>query len=78
MGTHAQKIDISKSFIFQQNIKCEEPPSLISNEGIFQPPSEEIYNFFNPPQAGLPKFLIPLNTRPPPYCWVKNDQLLSF
>ena len=76
MGTHVQKIDISKSFTFPQNIECEEPPSLSSNEGIFNPLRRNI-QFFQPSSGRSSKFLTPLTSRPPPYCWVKNDQPLS-
>ena len=59
MGTHAQEIDIRKSFTFPQNIECEEPPSLSSNEVIFQSLSEEIYNFLTPLRQVFQKFWPP-------------------
>ena len=36
-----------------------------------------MHTFFIPPQAGLQKILTPLIYRPPPYCWIKNDQPLN-
>ena len=62
MGTRMQKTNKDKSFTFSLNIECEEHPSLSSSEDICQPPSEELYNYFNPPQADLPKFLNPLTS----------------
>ena len=37
-------------------------------------PLKRNVQFFHPPKAGLQKVLTLLTCRPPPYCWVKNDQ----
>ena len=42
----------------------------------FNPPQKKCRIFSSPPQAGLQNILTPLTSRPPPYCWVKNDQPL--
>ena len=40
----------------------------------FTPPQKKYKKFSTPPQAGLQIFSTPLTSRPPPYCWIKNDQ----
>ena len=42
----------------------------------FLTPSKEIKKIFNPPQVGLQILLTTLTSRPPPYCWIENDQPL--
>ena len=42
----------------------------------FLTPLKRNVHFFIPTQAGLQKFVTPLTCRPPPYCWLKNNQPL--
>ena len=75
MGTYAQKINISKSFTFSQNIKCEEPPQYQAMMEFFNP-IRRCLQFFQPPSVRSSKIFESLTSRPPPYCWFEIEQPL--
>ena len=45
-------------------------------KGNFSTPLKRNVQYFHPPSSRSSKNFDPLTCRPPPYCWVKNDQPL--